>query len=270
MLIEYKEKTGYTQIAGVKEGTSQKIDFGILDINNGQGYEGNTGDQEAGLVILSGTCTIEGEGFRYINVGERKNVFVSKPQAIYLPAGTEFRISTPSWVEIAVFMAPSGKEGKPKLMLPEDMTYTVVGRLHWARYAHFMIDPIISGSEDLYVGEVIFPPGHWQFPPHSHDYDEEIYFYKVCPQNGFGIQMVYTEDKKTDEIYKIKNNDTMVVPQGYHPVASSPGDTLYVLWVMSPAPERRPLILKPDPRYAWAVGAEWMADEFAGKIPKKM
>jgi len=269
VLIEYTEREGHTPICGVKEGTTQKIDFGILNLKSNQVYEGHTGEKEAGIVFLSGICSVEGRGFRYAQVGERKNVFVSKPQAVYLPAGTAFKITTPSWAEMAIFMAPSRKEGRPKLMSPEEMTYTVVGRLHWARYAYFMIDPVMSGSEDLYVGEVIFPPGHWQFPPHCHDDDEEIYYYKVWPRNGFGIQMVYTEDSRVDKIYKVKNNDTVVVPSGYHPVGSSAGDTLYVLWVMSPAPERRPLILKPDPRYAWAVGAEWMADELTGKIPAK-
>jgi 5-deoxy-glucuronate isomerase len=260
ILMEYREKEGYTKIAGVEEGTTQKIDFGILNIKLNQIYEGDTKNKEAGLIILSGNCTIEGNGFRYVDVGMRKSVFHNKPQAVYLPIQTEFKISSRSWVEVAIFMAPSEKDGKPKLLLPEDMTYTVLGKLHWTRYAYLMIDPIISGSEDLFVGEVILPPGHWQFPPHSHDDDEEIYFFKFWPPDGFGIQMVYTEDKKIDKIYKLKNNDTVVIPTGYHPVASSPGDVLYCLWVMSPAPDRRPLILKPDSRYNWSIGAEWMVE----------
>jgi len=133
VLIEYTEREGYTPICGVKEGTTQKIDFGILSLKANQVYEGQTGEKEAGIVFLSGICTVGGRGFRYAQVGERKNVFVSKPQAVYLPAGTAFKITTPSWAEMAIFMAPSRKEGRPKLMSPEEMTYTVVGRLHWAR-----------------------------------------------------------------------------------------------------------------------------------------
>ena len=78
--------------------------------------------------------------------------------------------------------------------------------------------------------------------------------YRTRTEGGFGLQLVYTDDRTVDEHYIVKNYDTVVIPK-YHPV-DSPGDSLYILWTL-PARDATS-ISKPDPRYAWADVCEAM------------
>ena len=108
-------------------------------------------------------------------------------------------------------------------------------------------------AEYLLVGETLNPPGNWSSsPPHKHEYNnlpeesdhEEIYFFKVDPEQGFGIQRLYTDDRELDEACVVENNDAVIISKGYHPVVAAPGYSLYYLWVLagkgkSPGNERR-------------------------------
>ena len=69
-------------------------------------------------------------------------------------------------------------------------------------------------------------------------------------QQGFGIQKVYTADKRIDEIYTIEENDTVAIAEGYHPLAAAPGYDMYYLWTMTGA-NNRGLISSKDPKHAW-------------------
>ena len=85
----------------------------------------------------------------------------------------------------------------------------------------------------MFIGEVLFPAGHSQFPPHKHDEDEELYYYRTHMPQGYGIQQVYNDDRSEDLIYKVYNHDMVLTPKGYHPVSAPAGNMLYVLWIMS-------------------------------------
>jgi 5-deoxy-glucuronate isomerase len=77
---------------------------------------------------------------------------------------------------------------------------------------------------------------------------EEIYFFKVKPEKGFGMQRLY-DSKGMDNAYTIKNNDAIMIAGGYHPVVAAPGYTLYYLWFL--AGRGRKLIPRDDPNHAW-------------------
>jgi 5-deoxy-glucuronate isomerase len=47
----------------------------------------------------------------------------------------------------------------------------------------------------------------------------------------------------------MRNGDTVLIPNGYHPVAASPADSVYFLWMM--AGEKRFFISRPDDNYSW-------------------
>ena len=94
-------------------------------------------------------------------------------------------------------------------------------------------------SEHFYIGEGMIPSGNWSgYPPHRHDFDdlpgeidmEETYFYRFDPPQGFGIQKVYQPDGSIDETYTVKNNDTVAIAEGYHPLCGAPGYQMYYLW----------------------------------------
>ena len=109
----------------------------------------------------------------------------------------------------------------------------------------------------LVLGETINPPGNWSSaPPHKHDADdppneaelEEIYFFKVEPRQGFGIQRLYNK-RDFDVAYTLKDGDAVAIPEGYHPVVAGPGYRLYYLWFL--AGRGRRLHPRTDPDHAW-------------------
>jgi 5-deoxy-glucuronate isomerase len=263
-LVPYVQQQGYVSIAEIEKGETATMDFGLLSLEAGGEFEGTTEGTETGLLILAGRCTVKGDGFEFADIGGRENVFGGKPYAVYLPPHASYSVMTPSYVEIAICSTPSDSKRSPRLISPGDVMYKSLGRLHWRRDVHYIIEPR-TNSDTLRIGEVIYPPGHWNLPPHCHDAVEEIYFYRVRTEDGFGLQMVYTEDRTIDEHYIVKNNDTIVIPKGYHPAAASPGDSLYILWTMAPPKESLPLISQPDPRYAWADDCGAMVRELMMK-----
>ncbi|NLN18015.1 MAG: 5-deoxy-glucuronate isomerase [Firmicutes bacterium] len=255
LLRRYSCQEGYTPIV---EGEMERIGFGLLSLGEDGSYRGQTGDKEAALIVLTGTCTVEGEGFCFAQIGERLSVFAGKPYAVFLPADTAFEIRTTDWAEIAVCTSPSDVKTEPVLVRPDDVIHKKLGHAVWERDAYFIIDDRVP-AKSLYIGETILAPGRWAFPPHTHDVDdppyevdmEEVYFYRVRPSDGFGLQMVYTQDRSIDDSYIVRENDTVLIPKGYHPAAASPGNALYILWIM--AGEKRLFLSRPEERYAWTV-----------------
>jgi 5-deoxy-glucuronate isomerase len=107
----------------------------------------------------------------------------------------------------------------------------------------------------LMVGETFNPAGHWSsFPPHKHDGRngeprlEEVYYFRIDPAQGFGHQLLYTNDGES-VTHQVRDGDTVLLPYGYHPVSSPPGYRLYYLWAM--AGEVRQLALYEDPAHRW-------------------
>jgi len=60
---------------------------------------------------------------------------------------------------------------------------------------------------------------------------------------------VYTDDLSLDETYSVKDNDIVLIPEGYHPVGALAGYRIYYLWML--AGEKRILKPRDDPRHAW-------------------
>ena len=83
---------------------------------------------------------------------------------------------------------------------------------------------------------------------------EEVYFFKIKPQQGFGIQRIYSDDRSIDSTYLLQDNDTVAIPEGYHPVVAAPGYRLYYLWIL--AGEKRILKMRDDPQHTWLKNAE--------------
>jgi 5-deoxy-glucuronate isomerase len=78
---------------------------------------------------------------------------------------------------------------------------------------------------------------------------EEIYFYKIKPDNGFAYQRVYTDDRSIDAVMMAQHHDMVLVPAGYHPVVSAHGYTTYYLNFL--AGSAQSLANVDDPALAW-------------------
>lgn len=260
-LKKYKEGYGLKNIVALKEAGLKKSAFNLLKLEAGGSYPGNTANCESAFVILSGTCSITGDGFKYENIGSRKDVFSGKPTAAYLPCQTGYKVEAITEVEIAICSAESDLKSKPVLIKPEDVKEIGLGVINWKRKAYFILDQGIN-SQNLFLGETHLPPGKWAFPPHRHDKDnlpeevdmEEVYHFRVNPQSGFGIQLSYTDDRLRDDAYLVRNGDTVILPDGYHPATASPVDSLYLLWFM--AGDKRMFLSRPDDDYKWVTKYE--------------
>ena len=239
------------------------VGFEVLRLEDGWTVERRTDTQEVCLVVPSEYCTITTPDDEWRGIGERDSVFEGLPYALYLPPGTDYRIEAVTYLELAVASAPArgGVEPlDPLLVRPDDIEVEVRGYGNLERRIH----PILMEdrpAERLLVVEVITPQGHWSsYPPHKHDEDnrphetylEETYYYKIQPIQGFAFQRVYTEDRSLDETLTVHDDDTVLVPRGYHAVSAPPGYDLYYLNVMAgPVREWR---VKNDPDHEWLLG----------------
>ncbi|MDR0932242.1 MAG: 5-deoxy-glucuronate isomerase [Victivallales bacterium] len=259
LLIHLAPKQGYNKVLDIGEYHMALTSFGVIQLSKGTSYQGITGEFEVALVLLGGKCAVKGKSFNFTEVGQRKNVFDGKPHTVYLPRRTEYEITAITDVDIAYNASPATRDtAKPCVITPEMTRELVIGRDNFQRLATIMLDETFD-SEHFYIGEGMIPSGNWSgYPPHRHDVDnppgeidmEETYFYRFNPSQGFGIQKVYTADGKIDETYTVKNNDTVAIAEGYHPLCGAPGYEMYYLWTMC-GKINRGLISAKDPEHSW-------------------
>jgi 5-deoxy-glucuronate isomerase len=233
------------------------IGFSLLTAESGNIYRANTGFTELCLVILSGRWKIKVKGEKAEYNCERTSVFEEKAYALYLPRDTGYELVAEKEGEVAFCESNGSKKGEPVFITPTMVKERHLGRDTFQRTAFDILDETITASS-LLVGETISEPGHWSsYPPHKHDTDnppqetalEELYYFRFKPSGGFGFQRIYSEDHSLNESFMIEDSSVVLIPSGYHPVASAPGYSLYYLWIL--AGKKR--ILQPffDPRYKW-------------------
>ncbi|MBO0795172.1 MAG: 5-deoxy-glucuronate isomerase, partial [Ktedonobacteraceae bacterium] len=173
------------------------------------------------------------------------------------------------------------KDYEPRLVTPDDIVIEIRGGDNATRQINSIIPPGFP-CQRLVVVEVYTPGGNWSsYPPHKHDIHktdadgnvveadlEEIYFYKLSRPEGYAFQRVYTDPesplhragKPIDAVLLACDNDVVLVPEGYHPVASPPGYTTYYLNAL--AGSAQSLANSEDPRYTW------IKDGYKGRDPR--
>lgn len=233
------------------------IDFGLVNLKAGEELRDGTKEEEAIFYIFGGTCSVRGEGFEFKKVGERKDVFSGKASAVYLPPNTRYVIEAANQVSAAMCKAPASRGGPPAAIRPRDVKIREVGKGNWFRKVHDVAGDNLE-AHSLILGETFNPPGNWSSaPPHKHDVDdlpeeaklEELYYFRVQPEQGFGLQRVYTADGY-NQVFVIEDGDVVTLPRGYHPVVAAPGYELYYFWVLAAARERK-LVPRDDPKHSW-------------------
>ncbi|MFX1253389.1 MAG: 5-deoxy-glucuronate isomerase [Promethearchaeota archaeon] len=237
----------------------KKIIFGLLSINEGDTFQWKSDSKETAFILLSGKATIKSETLS-INLGSRRSVFHQRASAIWIPPDYSIKISTDYGnTRFAVCQGPMEpkKNIEPVVVYPNQVTGGRRGAANWSRDVYDIIH-LNTPSKSLVIGETFNLPGNWSsYPPHKHENDnypyetcfEEVYFYQLDPEYGFGLQRLYSDDLSLDEALILTNGDIVVIDRGYHPVVAAPGVSLYYLWVL--AGDQRLLAAKDDPKYAW-------------------
>jgi 5-deoxy-glucuronate isomerase len=234
-------------------------------------WEFSLTEEEAGIVVLGGRCVVDAASETW-TLGERESMFSGKPWALYLPIWTSGKIIAKSTCEIAFCTTRAEKSFPPKLIRPEDVEVEIRGAGNACRQINHIIKPDFPAHRLLIV-EVFTPSGNWSsYPPHKHDVSdlpreadlEEIYYYRIDPPDGFGLQRLHTADGSIDQAYVIHDGDLLLVPEGYHTFAVAQGYTAYYLNILAGNEIVRTMQPSDDPRYAW-VRETW-TDEMVSDI----
>jgi len=255
----------------VDAGTSLSIDVGpdkagwefislrVQHIQAGGFVNYSAESDEVCLVPLQGTATIESDGQTW-TISRPGTMFDGKPTALYLPVGSTMTIATGDEdAEIAIAGSRATERFPAKLITPDEIEVEIRGAGNAARQISHIIKPDFPAHR-LLVVEVFTPSGNWSsFPPHKHDISnlpeesnlEEIYYYRIHPSEGFGLQRLYTADGSFDHAWVIEDGDLLLVPEGYHAFAIAHGYTGYYLNVLAGDESIRTMQPSDDPAYAW-------------------
>jgi 5-deoxy-glucuronate isomerase len=232
------------------------LSFQVRRVVPGAPWTGNTGDQEAALVLVGGRITLRAGDATWA-MGERPNPFAGLPWSAYLPPHTAFTIEAAEPADVAWAEAPAEGRYPARLIPPQDVRVENRGAGSTARTVRHMLPPEFP-AERLIVVEVFTPEGHWSsYPPHKHDVEnlphenllEETYYYRIDPPQGFALQRIYTRDGSWDVAVVAEDGDLVLVPEGYHPVSAAAGYTCYYL--NAQAGPSRAWLTQDDPRHTW-------------------
>jgi 5-deoxy-glucuronate isomerase len=233
------------------------IDLAYGALAPGEVVEAGGGDEVVAVVMQGDVQAWAGE----TGLGRtpyRADPFRELGHAVYAPPDSPLQlVAGEEGATVAVTSAPpgAGEPGPPRIIGPDDTRVATVGEGNWQRTVRTMLGPEHPAAR-LLVGETLNPPGNWSsYPPHKHDEHappdevalEEVYLFRVAPQSGFGVQMLYRPG--TERTFVVRDGDVAVIRSGYHPVVAAPGYDLYYLWVL--AGEGREMTPRLDPAHAW-------------------
>lgn len=239
------------------------VSLRVVSLPAGESWSGDAGDEELGLVPLGGTCHVWC-GSETWSIGGRVNPFAGSPSSLYLGLGSRFRVTADTDLELAICGSKAAVSFPAKLIPPSDVAVEIRGAGNAARQINHIIAPTFP-ADRLLIVEVFTPSGNWSsYPPHKHDVSQmpleadldEIYYYRIDPVDGFGLQRLYTEDGRIDEAYVIKDGDLLLVPEGYHAFCVAHGYTGYYLNILAGPEPVRTMQPIDDPVHHW-VRATW-------------
>ena len=251
-LYRIRRIEGLQQLQRRGEGGARELTSSRLRLSAGATYKYQIAGEETVLVLQEGKGTFAtADGTWTLS---RSNVFDERASAVYLPPGATLTVTAETALEAILVSTPAPAGGHAVATGPDGVEVNARGKGNYSREVHnvFVND---SHAKRIMVGETINPPGNWSsYPPHKHDGKdgepvlEEVYYYRVSPPQGFGQQMMYTNDGEC-LTHTVKDGDAVLLPYGYHPVTSPPGYKLYYLWALAGA--ERKLALHEDPAHTW-------------------
>ena len=237
------------------------VGFGLSRLAAGEMAAGDTEERELCLVLVSGKGRFSVNGKDLGELGERMSPFEGAPWAVYVPAGSRWQVEATTELELAECTAPGGGDYPGRVIAPGTHPRVTRGKGNNIRHVYNIMPEDDGAANALLVVEVITPQGNTSsYPPHKHDQDdlpheselEETYYHRLNPSQGFAFQRVYTDDRSLDEAIAVEDGDVVLVPRGYHPVATVAGYESYYLNVM--AGPKRVWKFHNAPEHEWILG----------------
>ncbi len=257
-IIYRDKKDGFTSFVDNRQKLVKKIRLGFIRLRAGERRVLKAdSSHERVIVLLKGSFILAQNGKKVERLGPRTDMFTEKAWSVYIPVTEEVELITDCGFEAVICSVKADKKFDLTVIRPSDVVEKIVGDGVYERRVFDIVGADFP-AQNLMLGETVNPAGNWSsFPPHKHDCDrgeeevnlEEVYFFKVKPDNGFGFQRIYKPEKNIDEAVVVKDHCAVLIPEGYHPVCASPGYGVYYLWVLAGSDRR----MKPydDPEHAW-------------------
>jgi 5-deoxy-glucuronate isomerase len=249
----YTPKEGYTPVVRRGRDEIKLLELGMLRVAAGGHYRSATEGDELVIVLFGGLANVQAGDMRFDGAGGRASVFGGRATAVYVPAGTRFRIDAVSAVEAALVRAPAEPGGAPALVLPEQVKVVPHAQAAGTVEEHWIIGPEFP-AQRLFVGETHAAGGTWaHYPPHKHDQAlppeeaalEEVDFFRFDPPGGFALQYIYTPGGDPGDTLVLGDDSVVKIPHGFHPIAVPPAWRLFSLWAL--AGQERAWAVRRDP-----------------------
>jgi 5-deoxy-glucuronate isomerase len=219
------------------------VGFTLYRLRTGETVREFTETSEVILVLVEGKARISVDDQDFGLLGQRLSLWEkTPPHAVYVPNNAQWTATAETDLTLAVCKAPGHGGHTAQVIGPKGIEQVTRGKAANTRH----IFPIAMEERDvadsLLVTEVFTPSGNWSsYPPHRHDEDdfprmtylEEVYYHRLNPSQGFGVQRVFTDDGSLDETISVHDHDLVLVPRGHHPCGVPWGYEMYYLNVMA-------------------------------------
>ncbi|MFI6344007.1 5-deoxy-glucuronate isomerase [Streptomyces sp. NPDC050560] len=215
----------------------------VLDLEPGGLHSFATGDSEWIVLPLRGGCTVHTEG-RIIELTGRDSVFDEATDFAYVPRDAHAQIASGVGGRFALAGAKCERRLPARYGPAPEVPVEHRGSGGCARQVRNFAAADTFECDTLIAVEVITPGGNWSsYPPHKHDEHrpgeetelEEIYWFDMRGEHGFGYQRVFpSRPGGSDLLAEVRPGDTVLVPDGWHgPSIAAPGHDMYYLNVMA-------------------------------------
>jgi len=250
----------------------------IIELVAGASQELSTGQDEALVLPLRGSCSVQVPGSTYALAG-RPDVFTAVTDYLYLPRETTAIITSAAGGRFAI---PTARATRALEVSYRPASDVLVG-LRGAGSCSRQVNNYALGNEvktdHLLVCEVLTPGGNWSsYPPHKHDVHseverelEEIYYFDIRrgpDEPGFAFHRTYgTSGRPIDLCEQVGPGDVVLTPHGYHgPSMAAPGYDLYYLNVMAGPATDGAWLMTDDPAHHWVRGT-WDSQDVDPRLP---
>lgn len=241
--------------------------FNIVKLKQGESFSIYEVEYETGIVPVTGTISVEGDGFYFPSIGVRsQNVWDGEPEAAYIPIMTKASFTCLS-DDCEVFIAGAKYDQK---LAPFQVKANEIDKVQYGSddtKTHRKIKHILGQKQAGKVGRLLVSElytvgaGGWSgFPPHRHSQDDlpnetrhnEIYNFRFKPDIGFGMQLWQKEDDTIGEAYHIVDGSSFAFDEGYHPCVVAPGYEMYYFTILG-GNSQRPLVQNFQAKHAWQL-----------------
>ena len=223
--------------------------------------------EEGVLVSLSARDFLVSIDGREFPMRGREGVFAAVSDWMYLPVDSTVTV-TGEGGEVAIVTARASEVFPVHYGPAESVPVEVRGAGRSTRQVtNYATPDSFAGAHKINVCEVLTPGGNWSsWPPHRHDgigdcvtMNEEIYYFRIGREDqphgdptGSGLFRLYTVDGSHDETISVFDQDTYLVPEGYHgPTVANPEYPMYFLNVLAGPGAERTMAFCDDPSQHW-------------------